>query len=130
MAFSYFLVFPIVFTFFIEISPTGVSMMTDINQYLDFVMKMFLAFGLAFEIPVATLLMVWSGLTTPDAMAAKRPYIIIGCFVLGMFLTPPDVVSQLLLAIPMWLLFEVGVVLARFVNKTQESETESSGTSD
>ena len=87
MAFSYFLVFPIVFTFFIEISPTGISMMTDINQYLDFVMKMFLAFGLAFEIPVATLLMVWSGLTTADAMAAKRPYIIIGCFVLGMFLT-------------------------------------------
>ena len=97
--------------------------MTDINQYLDFVMKMFLAFGLAFEIPVATLLMVWSGLTTADAMAAKRPYIIIGCFVLGMFLTPPDVVSQLLLAIPMWLLFEVGVMLARFFNKRDAQET-------
>lgn len=122
MAFSYFLVFPIVFTFFIEISPTGISMMTDINQYLDFVMKMFLAFGLAFEIPVATLLMVWSGLTTPDAMAAKRPYIIIGCFVLGMFLTPPDVVSQLLLAIPMWLLFEVGVVLAKFVSRKEAAK--------
>ena len=122
MAFSYFLVFPIVFTFFIEISPTGISMMTDINQYLDFVMKMFLAFGLAFEIPVATLLMVWSGLTTPDAMAAKRPYIIIGCFVLGMFLTPPDVVSQLLLAIPMWLLFEVGVVLAKFVSRREATK--------
>ena len=85
MAFSYFLVFPIVFTFFIEISPTGINMMTDINQYLDFVVKMFLAFGLAFEIPVATLLMVLLGLTTADAMAAKRPCIIIGCFVLGMF---------------------------------------------
>ena len=97
-------------------------MMTDINQYLDFVMKMFLAFGLAFEIPVATLLMVWSGLTTPDAMAAKRPYIIIGCFVLGMFLTPPDVVSQLLLAIPMWLLFEVGVVLAKFVSRKEATK--------
>ena len=97
-------------------------MMTDINQYLDFVMKMFLAFGLAFEIPVATLLMVWSGLTTPDAMAAKRPYIIIGCFVLGMFLTPPDVVSQLLLAIPMWLLFEVGVVLAKFVSRNEAAK--------
>ena len=120
MAFSYFLVFPIVFTFFIEISPTGISMMTDINQYLDFVMKMFLAFGLAFEIPVATLLMVWSGLTTAEAMAAKRPYIVIGCFVLGMFLTPPDVVSQLLLALPMWLLFEVGVGLARLFNRTDE----------
>ena len=122
MAFSYFLVFPIVFTFFIEISPTGISMMTDINQYLDFVMKMFLAFGLAFEIPVATLLVVWSGLTTPEAMAAKRPYIIIGCFVLGMFLTPPDVVSQLLLALPMWLLFEVGVVLAKFVSRKEATK--------
>ena len=120
MAFSYFLVFPIVFTFFIEISPTGINMMTDINQYLDFVMKMFLAFGLAFEIPVATLLMVWSGLTTADAMAAKRPYIVIGCFVLGMFFTPPDVVSQLLLALPMWLLFEVGVGLARLFDRTDK----------
>jgi sec-independent protein translocase protein TatC len=100
-------------------------MMTDINQYLDFVMKMFLAFGLAFEIPIATLLLVWSGLTTPNAMAAKRPYIIIGCFVLGMFLTPPDVVSQLLLAIPMWLLFEVGVLLARFVSRKDELEANS-----
>ena len=125
MAFSYFLVFPIVFTFFIEVSPTGISMMTDINQYLDFVMKMFLAFGLAFEIPIATLLLVWSGLTTPNAMAAKRPYVIIGCFVLGMFLTPPDVVSQLLLAIPMWLLFEVGVLLARFVSRKDELEANS-----
>ena len=125
MAFSYLLVFPIVFTFFIEINPAGISMMTDINQYLDFVMKMFLAFGLAFEIPVATLLMVWSGLTTADAMAAKRPYIIIGCFVLGMFLTPPDVVSQLLLALPMWLLFEVGVGLARLVSRTDEMENDS-----
>ncbi len=120
MAFSYFLVFPIVFTFFIEISPTGINMMTDINQYLDFVMKMFLAFGLAFEIPVATLLMVWSGLTTADAMAEKRPYIVIGCFVLGMFFTPPDVVSQLLLAVPMWLLFEVGVGLARLFDRTDK----------
>ena len=125
MVFSYLLVFPIVFTFFIEINPAGISMMTDINQYLDFVMKMFLAFGLAFEIPVATLLMVWSGLTTADAMAAKRPYIIIGCFVLGMFLTPPDVVSQLLLALPMWLLFEVGVGLARLVSRTDEMENDS-----
>ena len=99
-------------------------MQTDINHYLDFVMKMFLAFGLAFEIPVATLLLAWSGLTTADAMAAKRPYIIIGCFIIGMFLTPPDVVSQLLLALPMWLLFEVGVMLARvFNNQDAEEET-------
>ena len=121
MAFSYFLVFPIVFTFMIEVGITDIPMQTDINHYLDFVMKMFLAFGLAFEIPVATLLLAWSGLTTADGMAAKRPYVIIGCFVLGMFLTPPDVVSQLLLALPMWLLFEVGVILARMFSNDEES---------
>ena len=124
MAFSYFLDFPIVFSFMIEVGITDIPMQTDINHYLDFVMKMFLAFGLAFEIPVATLLLAWSGLTTADAMAAKRPYIIIGCFIIGMFLTPPDVVSQLLLALPMWLLFEVGVMLARvFNNQDAEEET-------
>lgn len=123
MAFSYFLVFPIVFSFMIEVGITDIPMQTDINHYLDFVMKMFLAFGLAFEIPVATLLLAWSGLTTADAMAAKRPYIIIGCFIIGMFLTPPDVVSQLLLALPMWLLFEVGVMLARVFNKQDAEET-------
>lgn len=121
MAFSYFLVFPIVFTFMIDVGITDIPMQTDINHYLDFVMKMFLAFGLAFEIPVATLLLAWSGLTTADGMAAKRPYVIIGCFVLGMFLTPPDVVSQLLLALPMWLLFEVGVILARMFSNDEES---------
>ena len=121
MAFSYFLVFPIVFTFMIEVGITDIPMQTDINHYLDFVMKMFLAFGLAFEIPVATLLLAWSGLTTADGMAAKRPYVIIGCFVLGMFLTQPDVVSQLLLALPMWLLFEVGVILARMFSNDEES---------
>lgn len=121
MAFSYFLVFPIVFTFMIEVGITDIPMQTDINHYLDFVMKMFLAFGLAFEIPVATLLLAWSGLTTADGMAAKRPYVIIGCFVLGMFLTPPDVVSQLLLALPMWLLFELGVILARMFSNDEES---------
>ena len=123
MAFSYFLVFPIVFSFMIEVGITDIPMQTDINHYLDFVMKMFLAFGLAFEIPVATLLLAWSGLTTADAMAAKRPYIIIGCFIIGMFLTPPDVVSQLLLAVPMWLLFEVGVMLARVFNNQDAEET-------
>lgn len=125
MAFSYFLVFPIVFTFMIDVGITDIPMQTDINHYLDFVMKMFLAFGLAFEIPVATLLLAWSGLTTADGMAAKRPYVIIGCFVLGMFLTPPDVVSQLLLALPMWLLFEVGVILARVFSNDEESANSS-----
>jgi len=117
MAFAYFLVFPLVFEFFAAVTPTGVTMMTDINRYLDFVLKMFFAFGIAFEIPIATVLMVWTGISTPESLARKRPYVIVGCFVVGMLLTPPDVVSQLLLAGPSWLLFEVGVFLARFVNR-------------
>ena len=117
MAFSYFLVFPLVFSFFVAVSPEGVQMMTDINQYLDFVLKMFLAFGVAFEIPVATFLLAWSGLSSADSMANKRPYVIIGCFIAGMLLTPPDVVSQLLLALPTWLLFEFGILMARLVEK-------------
>ena len=92
-------------------------MMTDISRYLDFVLKMFFAFGFAFEIPVATLLLAWSGLATAESMAAKRPYVIVGCFVVGMLLTPPDVISQLLLALPTWLLFELGVFFARFAQR-------------
>jgi sec-independent protein translocase protein TatC len=124
MAFSYFLVFPLVFSFFVAVSPEGVQMMTDINQYLDFVLKMFLAFGIAFEIPVATFLLAWSGLSTADKMANKRPYVIIGCFVAGMLLTPPDVVSQLLLALPTWLLFEFGILMARLVEKRAPEKNE------
>jgi sec-independent protein translocase protein TatC len=124
MAFSYFLVFPLVFSFFVAVSPEGVQMMTDINQYLDFVLKMFLAFGIAFEIPVATFLLAWSGLSTADKMANKRPYVIIGCFVAGMLLTPPDVVSQLLLALPTWLLFEFGILMARLVEKRTPEKDE------
>ena len=117
MAFVYFLVFPLIFTFFTQVAPEGVAMMTDINEYLDFVMKMFLAFGIAFEIPIATMLLAWTGLSTADGMARKRPYVIVGCFVVGMLLTPPDVISQLLLALPTWLLFEIGVFMARFTEK-------------
>lgn len=119
MAFSYFLVFPLVFNFFVSVSPEGVAIMTDINEYLNFVMKMFLAFGIAFEIPVATFLLAWSGLSSAQSMANKRPYVIIGCFITGMLLTPPDVISQLLLALPTWLLFEFGVLLARVVEKRE-----------
>lgn len=119
MAFVYFLVFPLVFAFFTQVAPEGVAIMTDINQYLDFVLKMFLAFGLAFEIPIATMLLVWSGLATADGMARKRPYVIVGCFIVGMLLTPPDVVSQLLLAVPTWVLFEVGIIMARYVAKRE-----------
>jgi sec-independent protein translocase protein TatC len=117
MAFAYYLVFPLVFVFMANVAPDGVTMMTDISRYLDFVLKMFFAFGFAFEIPIATLLLVWSGISTADSLARKRPYIVVGCFVVGMLLTPPDVVSQLLLAMPTWLLFEVGILLARIVER-------------
>ena len=119
MAFAYFLVFPLVFEFFASVTPEGVAMMTDINHYLDFVLKMFLAFGLAFEIPVATVLLVLSGLATPQGIASKRPYVIVGCFFVGMLLTPPDIISQVLLAIPAWVLFEVGIGLSRMIKRQE-----------
>jgi sec-independent protein translocase protein TatC len=114
-AFAYFVVFPLIFAFFTSVAPEGIAIMTDINRYLDFVLKLFFAFGVAFEIPIAALIAIWSGLTTPDSLARKRPYIIVGCFVFGMLLTPPDVISQSLLAIPMWLLFEAGVFAGRLL---------------
>lgn len=117
IAFVYYLVFPLVFRFFAGLGPDIAPMMPDISEYLDFALKLFLAFGLAFEIPIATLLLAWTGISDADSMAAKRPYVIIGCFVLGMLLTPPDVISQIMLAVPTWLLFEVGVIAARFVEK-------------
>ncbi len=123
MAFVFFLVFPLIFAFFTQVAPEGVAIMTDINQYLDFVLKMFLAFGIAFEIPIATMLLVWSGISTAEGMAKKRPYVIVGCFIVGMLLTPPDVVSQLLLALPTWILFEVGVFLARFIEKRETASS-------
>ncbi|MBC08861.1 MAG: twin-arginine translocase subunit TatC [Gammaproteobacteria bacterium] len=113
MAFAYFAVFPLVFDFFASVMPKGVSMMTDINRYLDFVLKLFFAFGLAFEIPIATIILVWSGTITIESIKNKRPYVIVGCFVFGMLLTPPDVISQVLLAIPMWFLFEIGIFLCK-----------------
>lgn len=119
VAFAYYVVFPLVFGFFTSVAPTGVNVMTDIARYLDFVIMLFFAFGLAFEVPVATILLVLAGVTTPEALAAKRPYFIVGAFVIGMVLTPPDVISQTLLALPMWLLFEVGVVLARVMRRRQ-----------
>ena len=117
MAFAYYAVFPLVFQFFASVTPTDVAMMTDINHYLDFVLKLFFAFGLAFEIPVATVLLALTGLTSSRSMARKRPYVIVGCFVIGMLITPPDVISQILLAVPAWLLFEIGILLARMVEK-------------
>jgi len=115
MAFAYFVVFPLAFSFFNSVAPEGVVVSTDISSYLNFVLKIFFAFGVAFEIPIAIILMCWTGVTTPDKLRAKRPYIIVGTFVVGMLLTPPDVISQTLLAIPMWLLFEVGIIVGTFV---------------
>jgi len=127
MAFAYFVVFPIVFGFFTSVAPEGVKVTTDITAYLDFVLKMFFAFGVAFEIPVATVLMVMVGITNTKALAAKRPYIVVACFIIGMLLTPPDIFSQSLLAIPMWMLFEIGVLFSkvteRRVKQTPEPET-------
>jgi sec-independent protein translocase protein TatC len=118
VAFAYYVVFPLVFAFFTGVGPEGVTVMTDINHYLNFILKLFFAFGLAFEIPVATVLMVWSGITTPARLRKKRPHVVVGCFVMGMLLTPPDVISQTLLALPMWVLFELGILLsARFVTQ-------------
>ena len=120
-SFAYFVVFPLIFAFFTSVGPTDVAVMTDINRYLDFVLKLFFAFGIAFEIPIAAVILIWSGVTTPDALAKKRPYIIVGCFVFGMLLTPPDVISQSLLAVPMWMLFEVGVFFGRIIEKRRQS---------
>lgn len=127
MAFAYFVVFPLVFGFFTSVGPEGVAVMTDMAKYLDFVLKLFFAFGVAFEIPIATILMIHAGIITPDGMAQKRPYVVVGCFVLGMILTPPDIISQTLLALPMWLLFEVGIFFGRMVyrrDRAREAEQE------
>lgn len=124
MAFAYFVVFPLMFSFFIAVAPEGVAVMTDISEYLDFVLKIFFAFGVAFEVPIATILLVWTGMTTPQSLAEKRPYIIVGAFVIGMLLTPPDVISQTLLALPMWLLFEAGLWSSRYFLKQSEEQQE------
>ncbi|WP_303845017.1 twin-arginine translocase subunit TatC [Aeromonas sobria] len=122
MAFAYYVVFPLVFGFFTSTAPVGVTVATDIASYLDFVLTLFFAFGVAFEIPVATILLCWTGVTTPQSLKEKRPYVIVGVFVVGMLLTPPDVFSQTLLAIPMWALWEVGLFFARFYVKKEDEE--------
>lgn len=119
-AFAYFVVFPLVFGFFTAIGPEGIVELPDINSYLNFVLKMFFAFGVAFEIPIATILLILTGATTPEDLAEKRPYIVVGCFVIGMLLTPPDIISQTLLAVPMWLLFELGILFGRLARREVE----------
>lgn len=120
-AFAYFVVFPLAFAFFAYTTPTGVSMMTDISEYLSFVLTIFFAFGVAFQVPIGTIVLVRTGATTRQALAAKRPYVIVGAFVVGMLLTPPDVISQVLLAVPVWLLYELGILLSGRV-RAPESE--------
>lgn len=114
-SFAYFVVFPLLFSFFTSVAPEGVAVMTDIGSYLDFVSTLFIAFGLAFELPVALVLLVWAGMVELETLKKARPYVFVGCFIIGMLLTPPDVFSQTLLAVPMWLLYEVGLVVSRYV---------------
>lgn len=124
VSFSYFVVFPLMFSFFASVIPEGVLMMTDIGAYLSFVIKLFFAFGLAFEVPIATVILIKMGIITRDKLAEKRPYIVIAAFILGMLLTPPDIFSQTLLAIPVWLLFELGLFAAKFVKAEAKDDEE------
>ncbi|MGD2130863.1 MAG: twin-arginine translocase subunit TatC [Lysobacterales bacterium] len=127
-AFAYFVVFPLVFGFFTRVAPEGVTVMTDISKYLDFVMTLFLAFGITFEVPIATIILVATGMTSIEQLGRIRPYVLVGAFALGMLLTPPDVISQTLLALPMWLLFELGVLMARILlPHRRESKPEEPG---
>lgn len=122
VAFAYYVVFPLIFGFFTSTGPENVAVMTDISSYLNFVLKLFFAFGIVFEIPIATLLLLWSGVTTVEELRDKRAYVIVGCFVVGMLLTPPDVISQTLLALPMWLLFEVGIIMGQILARKKRDE--------
>jgi sec-independent protein translocase protein TatC len=126
IAFAYYVVFPLVFGFFGSIEIDGAPWTPDIGSYLDFITSIVLAFGIAFEVPIATLLLVWAGLTTPETLGKARPYVFLGAFVLGMLLTPPDVISQTLLAIPVYLLFEVGIIMSRMFGKKDEKDAEPS----
>jgi sec-independent protein translocase protein TatC len=122
IAFAYYVVFPLVFRFFTRIGPEIVNISTDIGRYLDFVLALFFGFGLAFEVPIATIILVAIGLTTPKKLSEKRPYVIVGAFVVGMLLTPPDVISQVMLALPMWLLFEAGLIASTIIFKDREMD--------
>jgi len=122
IAFSYFVVLPLAFGFFTAVGPDGVNFLPDINNILNFILKMFFAFGIAFEIPIATILMIMTGITSVASLSEKRPYIFVGCFVIGMLVTPPDVISQTILALPMYLLFEIGIFFGRMIEKNKPSD--------
>ena len=121
IAFAFFVVFPLVFSFFSNIAPSEISVMPDIKSYLDFVLKLFFAFGISFQIPIAIVILSWMNALDPYKLSSKRPYVVILCFLLGMFLTPPDVISQILLAVPTWLLFELGLLLGKLISKKNQS---------
>ena len=123
IAFAFFIVFPLMFKFFTAVAPEGVEVMTDISQFLDFITTIIFAFGLAFEVPVATVLIVWTGFTSPEKLGKARPYVFLGAFIVGMFLTPPDIISQTLLAVPVYMLYELGIIMSRiFVINRKEPE--------
>jgi len=125
MAFAYFVVFPVVFGFITASAPQGVAVMTDIDKYLSFVLAMFMAFGITFQVPVAVVVLVRMGFVTVAKLREIRPYVVVGAFVVGAIFTPPDVVSQLMLAIPLWLLYETGIVVASWVGKGKPRQSES-----
>ena len=122
IAFAYFVVFPLVFGFFTSIAPEGVEVQTDITQFLDFITTIVFAFGIAFEVPVATVLIVWAGLTDIEKLGKARPYVFLMAFIAGMFLTPPDVISQSLLAVPVYLLYELGIIMSRIFIKNKSDD--------
>jgi len=122
VAFAYYVVFPLVFGFFTSVGPEMVNISTDIGRYLDFVLALFFGFGLAFEVPIATIILVAIGITTPQKLGEKRPFVIVGAFILGMLLTPPDIISQVLLALPIWILFEAGLIASKIIFKDREFE--------
>jgi len=122
-AFAYVVVFPLMFGFFTSAAPAGVSVMTDISSYLDFVLVLFFAFGMAFEVPIATVMLVWSGLTSIETLEKNRAYVFLGAFIMGMLITPPDVISQTLLAVPVYLLYECGILLSKVIKNKDNEET-------
>ena len=124
IAFAFYVVFPLIFGFFTAVAPDGVEVQTDISLFLDFITTIVFAFGLAFEVPIATVLVVWTGLTTPDKLGKARPYVFLGAFVVGMLLTPPDIISQTLLAVPVYLLYEIGIMMARFFTSKEKEDDE------
>ncbi len=125
IAFAYYVVFPLMFKFFTAVAPEGVEVQTDISQFLDFITTIVFAFGIAFEVPIATVLVVWTGLTSPEKLSKARPYVFLGAFIMGMFLTPPDIISQTLLAVPVYLLFELGILMSKvFVVREKEADDE------